>query len=242
MLGKHTRLDGHLLLLSLLLLCSHLFINHPWCVFVLPGSKEPFLFRCFAYIQHICRNICVLGWEVLGFVVTAFPHLSCAGITPSRGPPLCLTLKRTRTKVEHVSAETHYMGTHRHTIGQRHVYTLWHLSSCCALRTCSNILHPSPCFSLSISLSLSPPPSLPQAIFCRLFMLLMSHGGRAISNILTSLHLLSSPPSLYPLLSFVLLVSSVDIQGHSHPVGCLRRLILYTGSSIEERGPCYYYI
>lgn len=46
----------------------------------------------------------------------AFPHLPCAGIKPSRGPPLCLTLKRTRTKVEHVSVlQKHTIRAHTDT-------------------------------------------------------------------------------------------------------------------------------
>lgn len=137
-------------------------------------------------------------------------------------------------------AETHTIWTHTDTQwGEdtwRHVYTLWHLSSCCALRACSNILHPSLSLSLSLSFSLSA-----SATSHFLLPLNASHvpRGRAISNILTSLHLLSSPPSLNPLLSFVLLLSSVDIQGHTHPVGCLRRLLLVTGRSIEEGGALF---
>lgn len=78
---------------------------------------------------------------------------------------------------------------------------LWHLSPCCALRTCSNILLPSTHLSLQL-LSLSLTLSLPKATFCHLLMLLMSHGGRgdSVRYILSSLHLLSSaPPSFYPL-------------------------------------------
>lgn len=92
-----------------------------------------------------------MGWS------HASSHLPCAGTIPARGPPFCLM-----DASEHVRTHTHTQNIMR-TLAHKEVktrahtaYTLWHLSSCCALRTWSNILQPSTPLSIQLlSLSLS---------------------------------------------------------------------------------------
>lgn len=97
-------------------------------------------------LQRLCRPVtCILSSSLLWH-------------NPSRGPSFCLMDKRTHKRVEHVEVEdiyTWYVRTKTWRHMRRH--TLWHLSSCCALRTCSNTLHPSTPLSLQL---LSPPLAL----------------------------------------------------------------------------------
>lgn len=95
-------------------------------------------------------------------------------------------------------------------------HTLWHLSSCCALRTCSNTLHPSTPLSLQLLspplalILFLPPPNAPHVPWGGLS-LIFSH-----LSISCHRHLPLFISSLF--VSSPLFESSAHIQGHGHTV------------------------